>query len=172
MARFRLTVAEVRNTRQLDRMSDWSDTLSTVAEFFGTSRPSISEIAAAVEMASLSLQTPDLDVGAPYDWQMQNPDLEVFLAAEELRDVADAPLIAASLFQELVDRYPQSVVAPKALLAAAALDPTRADSLTTEARRLYPQSPYTMVLRGVALDAYAAIEDSLRTLILARRGAI
>jgi tetratricopeptide (TPR) repeat protein len=171
-ARFRLIVADLRSTADLSRLPAWSDSLAGVADLFGAIQPAIPEIASAVEMAAVSLQNRAEGDGAADDWRLQNPDLEMFLAAEALRDRVNATTLAAALFQEIVNRFPRSPLAPKALLAAAALDPDAADSLMATVRRLYPWSPYTMVLRGAALDAYAAIEDSLRTLILARRGAI
>jgi len=170
-ARFRLIADELRSTADLSRLPAWSDSLGRIAEFAGTSQPSVAEIAGPVELAAMSLKDRALD-DAPEDaWRLQNPDLEMFLAAEALRDEALALPMAAALFQEIVNRHPNSPVAPKALLAAAAIDEDAADSLIAEARRMYPRSPYTLVLRGAALEAYAAMEDSLRTLILARRGA-
>ncbi len=171
-ARFRLIVSELQSTTDLSRLPGWSDSLAGIAEYGEIALPSSAEISRAVEMAAFSLQDHASDDLPADDWRLQNPDLEMFLAAEALRDGALAKPLAAALFQEIVFRYPSSPVAPKAMLAAAALDGDAADSLTATAGRMYPQSPYTLVLRGVALDAYAAIEDSLRTLILARRGAI
>lgn len=170
-ARFRLIADELRSTVDLSRLPVWSLSLGRIAEFVGTSQPSVSEIAGPVELAAMSLQDPAFDEVPVDAWRLQNPDLEIFLAAEALRDEALALPMAAALFQEIVNRYPSSSVAPKALLAAAAIDEDAADSLIAKARRMYPRSPYTLVLRGAALEAYAAMEDSLRTLILARPGA-
>jgi hypothetical protein len=150
----------------------WADSLSQIAATLGASNQSVSKVAQIVEMANMSLQLRSLIEVQEGDWRLQNPDLEMFLAAEALRDEVQAPMLAASLFEEVSLGFPESPVAPKALLAAAALNPDRSDRLLETVRRLYPSSPYVLVLRGLAHDAYAAIEDSLRSLILARRGAI
>ena len=50
-----------------------------------------------------------------------HPDLELFLAAEAVRDEMDAPKLAAAVFQAVQHRFPHSAIAPKALLASAAL---------------------------------------------------
>jgi tetratricopeptide (TPR) repeat protein len=85
-----------------------------------------------------------------------------FLAAEEVRDSLGAPGLSAALFAELVRRYPQSVVAPKALIALAMLRPGQADSLIARLDADYPESVYTLALRGLADERYRVVEDSLR----------
>ena len=169
-ARFRLILSDIRSTSDLRRLNAWSDTLTHLAELDIADEPIVGDVSAAIEMAAASLETAT-DAETEDAWQLQNPDLEMFLAAEALRDRVGATSMAVALFRELPKRFPGSPVAPKALLAAADLDPVSSDSLLAVVRRSYPRSPYTLVLRGMALDAYAAIEDSLRTLILSRRGA-
>lgn len=90
--------------------------------------------------------------------------LQLFLAAEDVRDSLRAPELASALFQEVERRHPASVVAPKALLALAWLHPGDADSLIARLETHYPESVYTLALRGVAGDRYRAVEDSLRRL--------
>ena len=170
-SQYRQIVAELQSASELDRLPEWLGALSTMADATGPSLPDLAVLTSAVEMAVSSLQGRLDDAGPDADWRRLNPDLEMFLAAESLRDRAGAKLLAAALFQELAARYPGSPVAPKALLAAADLDPNASDQLVAAARRRYPLSPYTLVLNGSAHEAYAALEDSLRTLILARRGA-
>jgi tetratricopeptide (TPR) repeat protein len=96
-------------------------------------------------------------------------DLDLFMAAEALRDDWSASTIAAAIFREIPLRFPRSVIAPKALLAAAWVDPARADSLLGALHHDYPSSPYTLAIDGALSEEYTAIEDSLRTLINARR---
>lgn len=99
------------------------------------------------------------DSGAPGN------DLRAFLVAEQLRDSLGAPQLAALVFEWLPAGHPDSPLAPKALLAAAALTPARAGSLLAVLEREYPSSPYLLVLRGEGRAAYQAIEDSLRVLL-------
>jgi hypothetical protein len=96
-------------------------------------------------------------------------DLEVFLVAEDLRDQVGAAGLAGALFRFLAGRFSGSPIAPKALIAAAQIDPARADSLLLLVHVRYATSPYALQLRGAAGDRYAAIEDSLRSLIAAKR---
>ncbi len=96
-------------------------------------------------------------------------DLEIFLAAEGLRDVVRAPGLAAALFRWLQTAFPHSVIAPKALIAAAVLDQTRSDSLLAVVQTRYPASPYTLALQGIVGDEYIALEDSLRALLAGRQ---
>ena len=169
-ARFRRVVAELQSTDDLERLPALLDDLTGMIDVSGPMLPSVAELSAVVETAVESLRQSRGDDSPADDWRRQNPDLEIFLAAESLRDKAEAELLAAALFEEVVSRYPNSPVAPKALLAAAVLDPSVTDSLVASVRRRYPLSPYALVLTGGGREAYAALEDSLRTLILARRG--
>jgi hypothetical protein len=65
------------------------------------------------------------------------------------------------LFLDYAARHPASIFAPKALVAALALDPPERDSIMRALDSAYATSPYTRVLRGEASPAYAAAEDSL-----------
>jgi predicted negative regulator of RcsB-dependent stress response len=88
--------------------------------------------------------------------------LELFLAAEDVRDSLKNPLLASSLFEQVVQRFPTTPLAPKALLVLATLHPTVADSLIGVLRERYPTSPYTLILSGQGNKAYEVLEDSLR----------
>lgn len=88
--------------------------------------------------------------------------LGLFLAAEDVRDTVGNPALAGSLLEQVVERHPGSVLAPKALLALAAARPAVSDSLVGVLRTRYPESPYTLVLAGLGSAAYEALEDSLR----------
>jgi hypothetical protein len=87
--------------------------------------------------------------------------LGLFLAAEDVRDsLANRPL-SASLFGQVEELYRTSALAPKALLAIAALRPDVSDSLVTVLQERYPESPYALVLAGLGSAAFEAVEDSL-----------
>lgn len=88
-------------------------------------------------------------------------DVSTFRAAEVARDVLQAERLAGSLFLELVGRWPASPFAPKAIVAAMALDPERRDSLAAVLDAAYPGSPYTRALRGEVSASFVAAEDSL-----------
>jgi hypothetical protein len=90
--------------------------------------------------------------------------LQLFLSAEDVRDSLAARRLSAALFQEVPARYPESVLAPKALLALALLRPEQSDSLVREVQARYPNSVYALALTGQAGDRYRQVEDSLRAL--------
>ncbi len=98
-------------------------------------------------------------------------DLRSFLVAEAIRDSLRAPLLAGGVFRWLAETYPDSPVAPKALLAAAVVNPLVSDSLVAIVMSRYPRSPYVGVLRGDARAEFVALEDSLRTLLMGSRPA-
>ena len=91
--------------------------------------------------------------------------LALFPAAEQLRDSPATPSPAAPAFAANARRAPASVIAPKALLAQAVLEPDLADSLVALVRTRYPTSVYTLALSGSAGDAYRVLEDSLQRVI-------
>ena len=95
-------------------------------------------------------------------------DLEVFLAAERTRDALGAPALASRLFQRLVDTWPESPYAPKAVLALADLQPVLAPVLHQLLLRGYGESPYVAVLSGGDFPAYRSLEDSLRSFAASR----
>ena len=86
----------------------------------------------------------------------------LFLAAEDVRDTIGNRELAASLLEQVVERHPETPLAPKALLALAAVRPAVGDSLVAVLRSRYPTSPYTLVLAGAGAAEYEALEDSLR----------
>jgi hypothetical protein len=87
--------------------------------------------------------------------------LGLFLAAEDVRDSLFNVPLAASLFGQVEERYPESALAPKSLLAIAAVRPDDSDSLIAILRERYPASPYALVLAGAGSAAFEALEDSL-----------
>jgi hypothetical protein len=97
--------------------------------------------------------------------------LGLFLAAEDVRDSLANAALASSLFAQVEEVYGGSVLAPKALLAIAALYPATSDSLISVLQERYPASPYTLVLAGAGSAVFEAVEDSLlRAARDARRG--
>ncbi|NNG16573.1 MAG: tetratricopeptide repeat protein [Gemmatimonadales bacterium] len=95
-------------------------------------------------------------------------DLETFLAAERTRDALGAPALASRMFQRLVETWPESPYAPKAVLALADLQPVLAPALRQLLMAGYAESPYVAVLSGEDLPAYRSLEDSLRSFIALR----
>lgn len=71
-----------------------------------------------------------------------------FLAGEIARDSLRAPLMAREIFRRTADVHPSSLVAPRALLAAAQLWPDSAAAFHARIRRDYAGSPYAVLLDG------------------------
>ena len=92
-------------------------------------------------------------------------EAEHFRAAELARDSLGAPRLAATLFMSFARSAPASLFAPKAIVAALALDATKADSLVPVLDSAYPTSPYTRALHGEMSPAYGAAEDSLAQML-------
>ena len=67
----------------------------------------------------------------------------------------------SSAMVELTVEWPASPYAPKALLAAALIDSTWADSAQALLAERYTDSPYLAALRGESTEGYRALEDSL-----------
>lgn len=81
--------------------------------------------------------------------------------AELARDSLRATALAGGLFVAFAERHPESLFAPKALVAALPLLPERHDSLRGVLEGVYGSSPYAAALRGEPSPAYAGLEDSL-----------
>src|SRR5207247_1693094 len=81
------------------------------------------------------------------------------------RDSLRATHLAAALFESFARAIPTSLFAPKAIVAALALEPGAADSLLPVLDSAYPASPYTLALHGENSPAYAAAEDSLAQML-------
>lgn len=88
-----------------------------------------------------------------------------FRAAELARDSLRAPALAAGLFEDFARRRPASLFAPKALLAAASIDPERSAAVQAVLDSAYRTSPYLLAARGAPSPAYAIAEDSLSRLL-------
>jgi TolA-binding protein len=154
-----LAIAELRGTQDLDRLVELRETLELAVRRGSGAIPTVALAALLVDHAVTVLEDPDTS-GA---------DLRMFIVAEEFRDSLGAAAPAVALFLRLERDYPQSVVAPKALLAAAVLDPGRGERIRQILQDRYPDSPYTLVLAGLGSDRFSALEDSLRTMLAAAR---
>ena len=88
-----------------------------------------------------------------------------FLAGEIARDSLQAPLVAREIFRRTAAVHPTSLVAPRALLAAARLWPDSAAAFHDRIRAQYATSPYAVLLAGGdpgAVPAYMHAELVLR----------
>ncbi len=155
LARARLAMAEVRRTTDLDRIADLVDELGDLMLEGGEVVNLAGDFATILDRIVLT-------VGPP---EPIHPDLQLFRSAEEARDSLLARPLAARLFLRVAEQYPTSVIAPKALLAAAMVREEVSDSVQTVLRRLYAWSPYTRAAAGDFIPEYTAIEDSIRTLL-------
>jgi tetratricopeptide (TPR) repeat protein len=88
-------------------------------------------------------------------------DLRLFLAAEAARDSLLAPRLAEGMFLRILNGWPESPYAPKAILAAQQLNPTWADTARALLESRYVDSPYLAMVRGEEASAYRQLEDSL-----------
>jgi tetratricopeptide (TPR) repeat protein len=88
-------------------------------------------------------------------------DLRLFLAAEAARDSLDATRLAEGIFRRILEEWPASPYAPKAVLAAQQLDSTWVDSARVILEERYLDSPYLAMIRGDASSEYRQLEDSL-----------
>jgi hypothetical protein len=142
--------------RRVDRPEDLrpvSAALPPVAKQYPSVAGEANQLGATLDRVSRTLAsvTPDSAQG----------DLRLFLAAEAARDSIGAPRLAARIWQQIVEQWPLSPYAPKALLAAEQLDSTRGDSARMLLESRYSDSPYLAAIRGEADSAYKHLEDSL-----------
>lgn len=83
----------------------------------------------------------------------------LFLAAEVARDSLRAPALAHSLFLKLVTTMPNTPLAPKALLAAADLVPDSAAVYRAQLQRIWPKSPFTVLVDGNDLPSTTGLDQ-------------
>jgi tetratricopeptide (TPR) repeat protein len=88
-------------------------------------------------------------------------DMRLFLAAEVSRDSLNAPLLAERLFRRIIEQWPTSSYAPKAVLAVQQLNPGWLDSAWVLLEERYYDSPYLALIRGEESPRYRELEDSL-----------
>jgi tetratricopeptide (TPR) repeat protein len=95
-------------------------------------------------------------------------DLRLFFAAEAARDSLIAPRLAERVFRRILDEWPDSPYAPKAVFAAQQLNPAWADSARGLLETRYMESPYLAMTRGEEDPAFRQLEDSLGAFAAAR----
>jgi tetratricopeptide (TPR) repeat protein len=152
-ARLRLLHRRLSATRTLDDLAPIHDSLAVLGKLEGGAGAEATVLAATVSrVRSLA------DSGGP---GLAEGDLRLFLGAEAVRDTLRAPALAAGLFRRVVDDWPASPYAPKALLAIGQLDPSEAEASRARLDSLYPDSPYLALARGQDAPGYRELEDSL-----------
>ncbi len=161
-ARLRMLRLQLAAARTLDDLGTPAESLAALA-----GRPSGVTADAGLLEATVARLRELPDSTSP---TVPQGDLRLFLGAEAARDTVGAPLLAAGLFRRLADDWPASPYAPKALLAAARLDPTEADASRFRLESLYADSPYLAIARGEDAPAYQLLEDSLAAYAVAQVG--
>jgi tetratricopeptide (TPR) repeat protein len=155
LATAHLAMGEIRMTDDLGRVAELTEELGSLMLEGGEVIDLAGRFAAILDDIVIAV-----DAVPP-----RHPDLVIFRRAEEARDSLAAAPLAGRLFLLVAERYPASVIAPKALLAAAGVRPALRDSVQQVLRRRYPDSPYTRAFAGDFRPEYTVIEDSLRTLL-------
>ena len=155
LARAHLAIAEARQTTDLNRVAELTEELGALMLEGGEVVNLAGGFATILDGIVFALGPPE----------PAHPDLHLFRGAEEARDSLAAPPLAAKLFLLIAQRYPSSVIAPKALLAAGRLRGEISDSIGRVLERDYASSPYTRAAAGDYPAEYMAIEDSIRTLL-------
>ena len=161
-ARVDWTLLELSHVSTIDELRALEQLIQPATTGAGASSLRARRIAGSIE--GVIAASDSIDVDEP------NSDLEMFLTAEAARDSLKAPLLAASLFRQLAEGWPQSPYVPKAILAMAVLDSENAATYYQSLLYLYPESPYLQFIDGVSTPAFRALEDSLRTYAFARTG--
>lgn len=152
-----VAIAGVHTARALG--PDELDSALAALEAFGRTSAT-SEFLVAGELDGIRWLRGELDSLHPAE---PFGDMRTFIAAEFARDSVEAPKLAGLLFRRIAREAPGSPYAPKAILAALALDPAAGDSLRGVLTGHYAQSPYVLVLAGQSPPAFGQLEDSLLT---------
>jgi hypothetical protein len=150
LALLRLEIAQAVGVEALAPAADSLGLLATKGAFVNTEASGLFAVLTRVRLAS--------DSGGA---DIPRGDLRLFLAAELARDSLKAPRVAGQLFRRIASEWSASPYAPKAVLAAQAIDSTWADSAQALLAERYTDSPYLAVLRGEPADGYRVLEDSL-----------
>lgn len=162
LARVRLQMARLRLARVASpaELATVLEDLDSLARDEHGAGPAAEELAAAARRVG----------GAADSTRADTPqgDLTVFLAGELARDSLHAPALAVDLFRRVVETWPASPYAPKALLAGRQLDTAFAATTQPLVDGRYSASPYVTATRGEQLPAFRALEDSLRAYALAQ----
>ncbi len=153
LARWRL--ARVETT---DSLATIARELGDMIEGSGSFLPLIQQFATQARRAAIAADS--VTPGSPQG------ELRLFLAGELGRDSLEAPRFAAAQFRRIVEQWPDSPFAPKALLALIVLQPQQADSLQLRMRESYGASPYLQLVEGEESPQLGALEDSLRHFVM------
>jgi hypothetical protein len=153
----RLQVSRAASTADLAAVAD---TLNRLGELGGSAGTEAQLLTASLEGIRQAADSATLGVA--------QGDLRLFLAAEAARDSLHAPALASSLFRQLVEGWPDSPYAPKALLAGRSLDPSWGEQVSGLLEERYAGSPYMAFIRGEEAAGYRELEDSLQAFALSR----
>lgn len=151
----RLALAALRDADDLAAIGQARARLEAAARAGGSAQRAAQNPLRLLRLASTAVDRGDVPLA----------DLLRFAAGELLRDSIEAPSLAAKMFFLVGREHSESVLAPKALLAAAAIDSARADSVYRLLLSDYPTSPYTRAVRGEKSERFAVVEDSVRSLL-------
>jgi predicted negative regulator of RcsB-dependent stress response len=135
---------------QLQAASDVSSVAELAEQFSQLSGRRAVRVTSLLQDAAIAFRNPMTD------------DLTRFHHAEAVRDSLGATALSSAMFLQLVTDNPGSVLAPKALLAVALMEPLKADSIRGVLLKDYPDSPYTQLVTGGPGAGFSAVEDSLR----------
>lgn len=145
----RLGLLDVRTARTLDE----AQTLLDRARGKATATSGLARVDSALRLATRLANADD------------TTSASLFLAAEVARDAVGAMPLARALFLRAARQRPTSSLAPKALLAAAALSPDSARVWRAQVLAQYADSPYAHALEGKPVPS-AALEPEERLLRL------
>lgn len=152
-ARLLLLRRRLREAQSSDSLRAIGGDLEGISEEAGSFTPIVLSLVIQTRRAALAADS--VPPGVPLG------DLRLFLAGELGRDSIDAPRFAAVQFHRILDQWPESPFAPKALLALIVLEPGQADSLQGRMRLTYASSPYLQLVDGSDSPELTVLEDSL-----------
>ena len=152
-ARLQLVRLEMRRVGRPQELSPAIQALQSVAQKYPTVAQDVSQLQATALRVMNSHDS--VPAGSPQG------DLRLFLSGEAARDSLEAPRLAHGIFLRILNEWPDSPYAPKAVLAAQQLDPEWSDSGRVLLETRYLDSPYLAMIRGEAGSAYRSLEDSL-----------
>jgi tetratricopeptide (TPR) repeat protein len=152
-ASLQLLRQDLRRLTTPQELSPAIQALRSVGQKYRTAAPEASQL----QTTALRLMTlyDSVPAGSPQG------DLRLFLLAEAARDSLEAPRLAHGIFLRILNEWPDSPYAPKAVLAAQQLDPQWADSGRVLLETRYLDSPYLAIIRGEEGSTYRSLEDSL-----------
>jgi tetratricopeptide (TPR) repeat protein len=115
--------------------------------------------AKAVDVARLAAVDSALSLAGRLVRASDSTGASLFLAAEVARDAVGAVPLARALFLEVTREHARSSLAPRALLAAAALTPDSTEAWRARVLDAYATSPYAQALSGKPISSSALDAD-------------